>query len=372
MFSTSTGWAQRLGDGALLHTIHGVERWRVASPLLPAGQAVTAVAYVSAESARALSTGSAGNLTTVDSWSSDDGGTSWIKKGSFTIHGVVPADEGGLDFVDPMHGWWSVGTTAPTGNSEMTGMAVYRTVDGGNDWNLVAWTDFSIPGSGNIPADCHGPSPAAIFEPASFAGASTGWITGQCDGVAPYLAVTHDGGLTWHEQALPVSIPSSDGPFTAPPQFTSSEDGTLLESAPGVGPAATLYRTTNGGVTWRARLTPEDVPQALDFINALDGWLLIADSENAGAAGEPDLWVTHNGGITWTSLQSAQVNASTGYSPRTNLGGLSLDFLTTHLGWAAPAWPSEPLGGPDLMQTSDGGKNWVSLTPAVSGPPPSP
>lgn len=81
--------------------------------------------------------------------------------------------------------------------------------------------------------------------------------------------------------------------------------------------------------------------------------------------------MTYNGGITWTSLQSAQVNASTGYSPRTNLGGLSLDFLTTHLGWAAPAWPSEPLGGPDLMQTSDGGKNWVSLTPAVSGPPPS-
>jgi hypothetical protein len=167
MFSTTTGWAQRLDDGALLHSTHGVQRWQVASPLLPAGQAVTAVAYVSADSARALSTGSAGSQTTVDAWSTADGGASWVKKGSFTVDGVVPAGEGGLDFVDLNHGWWSVGMTAPTGNSAMTGVALYRTVDDGSAWNKVAWTDFTTPGSGNIPADCHGPSPAAIFESAS-------------------------------------------------------------------------------------------------------------------------------------------------------------------------------------------------------------
>ncbi|MGH3576226.1 MAG: WD40/YVTN/BNR-like repeat-containing protein [Mycobacterium sp.] len=370
MFNTSTGWAQRLDDGALLHTVHGVQRWIVASPQLSAGQAITAVAYVSAFSAQALSTGSAGGQTIVDSWSTVDGGASWVKKGSFAINGIFPADEGGLDFVDQNHGWWSVGTTAPRGNSEMTGIAVYRTIDGGSAWNLVAWTDFNVPRSGNIPANCQGQAPAAIFEQASFADASTGWITGQCDGVAPYLAVTHDGGLRWSDQALPVSIPSSDGPFTAPPQFTSSREGALLVSAPGVGPTAKLYLTSNGGLTWRWRSTPESVPQALDFINAADGWLLIADSENAGGAGEPYLWVTSNGGITWTSLQSAAVNASTGYSPRTNLGGLNLDFLTTRLGWAAPPWPSEPLGGADLMQTSDGGSNWISLIPVVTGAPP--
>jgi photosystem II stability/assembly factor-like uncharacterized protein len=179
--------------------------------------------------------------------------------------------------------------------------------------------------------------------------------------------VTHDGGLRWGEQPLPVSIPSFDGPFTAPPQFTSSRQGALLVSAPGVGPTATLYVTSDGGLTWRPRPTPEAVPQALDFINAEVGWLLIADSENAGGGGEPDLWVTYNGGISWRSLQSAPINASTGYSPRTNLGGLNLDFLTTRLGWTAPPWPSYPLGGPDLMQTSDGGNNWTSLTPELSG-----
>jgi photosystem II stability/assembly factor-like uncharacterized protein len=141
--------------------------------------------------------------------------------------------------------------------------------------------------------------------------------------------------------------------------------------APAVGRAATLYRTTNGGLGWTQRSTPEAVPQALDFINTDDGWLLIADSENAGPAGLPDLWVTHNGGITWTSLESAPINASTGYSPTIDLGGLNLDFLTTEVGWAAPPWTAEPLGAPDLMQTSDGGKDWVLLTPSATGVPPS-
>jgi hypothetical protein len=39
--------------------------------------------------------------------------------------------------VDAEHGWWSVGTGAPTGNSEMTGMVLYRTVDGGSVWSQV-------------------------------------------------------------------------------------------------------------------------------------------------------------------------------------------------------------------------------------------
>jgi photosystem II stability/assembly factor-like uncharacterized protein len=186
----------------------------------------------------------------------------------------------------------------------------------------------------------------------------------------PYFAVTHDGGLSWSQQPLPVSIPISDEPFTEPPQFISSEDGAFLTSAPGVGPNATLYLTTDGGLSWKARSTPEAVPQALDFINADDGWLLIADSANAGPAGLPDLWVTHNAGITWTSLLSAISNGSTGYSPTIDLGGLNFDFLTTDVGWASPPWPSEPLGGPDLLQSSDGGRQWAALTPRVTGPAP--
>jgi hypothetical protein len=66
-----------------------------------------------------------------------------------------------------------------------------------------------------------------------------------------------------------------------------------------------------------------------------------------------------------TSLQSAPANASSGYSPSTNLGGLSFDFITTQLGWAGPA------GEPDLMQTLNGGRTWTSLTPQVTGVPPS-
>jgi hypothetical protein len=47
MFSTSTGWAQRLDGGAVLHTTRGVQRWTAASP--PSGDQILAVAYVDAD-----------------------------------------------------------------------------------------------------------------------------------------------------------------------------------------------------------------------------------------------------------------------------------------------------------------------------------
>lgn len=372
MFSASTGWAQRLDDGAVVRATRGVQRWAVASPKLPTGQRITAVAYVSADIAEALSTGSAAGQTTVDSWSTDNGGVTWVARSRFTIPGSLPEDENGLDFVSANDGWWSVGIDAPTGDSAMTGFVLYRTVDGGAHWKEVAWTDFADPGSGNIPADCQGQPPAAIFDFASFASATTGWITGQCDGVTPYLAVTHNGGTAWAVESLPTSIPRADGPFTEPPQFVSPVDGALLASAPETGPNATLYITSNGGVTWKPRSTPEQDPQALDFINAEDGWLLIADSANAGAAGLPDLWVTRNGGITWTSLLMNEVNQPAGSTPSVDIGGLGLDFLTTQVGWAAPTMISseEVPSAYDLMVTTDGGRQWASVHVQVSGPAP--
>lgn len=373
MFSTSSGWAQRLDDGALLHTTRGVRRWTVATPPLPSGQVIAALTYIDASSARVLSVDTSGRATAADqtdvvSWSTDNGGSSWIRLSTFGVDGVIPMGENGLDFVDPEHGWWSVGMTAPDGNSEMTGMDIYRTVDGGAQWNKVAWTDFATPGSGTIPSDCHGLVPAVFFNAAVFASSTTGWITGWCDGVSPYVAVTRNGGVTWVIQSLPTAIPHTDSPITQPPQFLSPAEGTMLVTAPSLGPDAVLYTTTNGGSTWSPRLTPETMPQAIDFINADNGWLLIAVSMNAGPAGEPDLWVTHNGGITWTSLLSAVANASTGYSPRQNLGGLSLDFLTTDIGWAAPLWPSDDIADFDLAQTTDGGRTWTAVSLNVAAP----
>jgi hypothetical protein len=372
MFSASTGWAQRLDDGAVVRTVRGVQRWVVASPKLPAGQRITAVAYVSANIAEALSAGIIAGQTTVDSWSTDNGGVTWVTRSRFTVPASLPEDENGLDFVNASDGWWSVGTDAPTGDSAMTGFVLYRTVDGGAHWKEVAWTDFADPGSGNIPAACYGPAPAAMFDVASFASATTGWITGQCDGVAPYLAVTHNGGTAWALQSLPTSIPRADGPFTEPPQFLSSLDGALVASAPSTGANAALYVTSNGGATWKPRHTPEQVPQALDFINAEDGWLLIADSANAGAAGLPDLWVTRNGGITWTSLLMYAVNEPAGSIPSADIGGLGLDFLTTQVGWAAPTTVTseEAPYAYDLMATTDGGRRWAMVHVQVSGPAP--
>jgi photosystem II stability/assembly factor-like uncharacterized protein len=370
MLSATSGWAQQLSSGEVLHTSQGVQEWTVASPELPAGQQISAVAYVDSDVAEALSTGtSSGSQTAVDSWSTDNGGLAWTQQSTFTVRGTLPAGEGGLDFVDAEHGWWSVGVGAPTANSEMTGFLLYRTTDGGSQWSEVASADFATPGSGSIPDDCRGQPPVAILYPSSFVNSTTGWITGQCDGDAPYLSVTHDGGTTWQAQTLPDAIPSSDDPLTDPPQFSSTEDGTMLEWGPGGGQDATIYVTADGGQTWTPRSTPEQFPQASDFVDADDGWLLIADSLNAGAAGSPNLYVTHDGGTTWTSLQVTELPNTTSPLPSTNLGGLSLDFVTTQLGWAAPPWiPSEQgFWADELLQTTDGGQTWTPVAAQVSG-----
>ena len=52
MYTPSTGWAQRLTDGAILHTTAGVERWTVATP--PSADPPLAVAYLGPDLARAL------------------------------------------------------------------------------------------------------------------------------------------------------------------------------------------------------------------------------------------------------------------------------------------------------------------------------
>jgi len=97
-----------------------------------------------------------------------------------------------------------------------------------------------------------------------------------------------------------------------------------------------------------------------------------APQSNAGAAGLPDLWVTRNGGITWTSLLMNEVDQPAGSTPSVDIGGLGLDFLTTQVGWAAPTMISseEVPSAYDLMVTTDGGRQWASVHVQVSGPAP--
>jgi photosystem II stability/assembly factor-like uncharacterized protein len=348
MFSASSGWAQRLDGGGILHTTRGVQRWTVASP--PSGQ-ILAVAYVDLQTARVLTVPSgAGSQTTVQCWDTKDGGATWSREGTFAMAGFSAAIGGALDFIDAEHGWFSQLEAA----AGLAGTALYRTVDGGAQWSEVAATGGGAPGTsvaGAIPSACDGLT-------AAFAGASTGWLTGTCQTVAAPLYLTHDGGVTWSAQPLPSLPVSPSGGTSFSPLFTTEESGTLLTENQGLtGVSTSLFATADGGLSWVLRSTSAGSPVADDFLDADHGWLVTAGD---GVAGATDLYGTDDGGKTWTRL---------GAFPYV---GLSLDFLTSEAGWAA-ADLSEQDGGPVyLVRTGDGGRTWTGLVPQLAGPSPAP
>jgi photosystem II stability/assembly factor-like uncharacterized protein len=344
MFTPTVGWAQRQSDGAILHTTHGVQTWTVTSPRI-GSETVIAVAFVDADAARVLTamtppTG-AMPVTAIQSWSTDDGGATWTKGGSFVDYAA-----GTLDFVDRNHGWFSITGLAATGSSAIF---VYRTIDGGAHWTEVDRSFVSpVAGPTKIPSGCD-------KNPVSFISATTGWATAVCYGGNAFLYVTHDGGITWRYQSLG-NRSSEYGYTTDSPQFVSGSVGFMVGYV-GLPPAprAMLFVTTNGGLSWTGWLTPDYYPEASDFIDAQNGWLLL--SGPGSAAGTGTLWVTHDAGRTWTNLHA---------TPNVD-DGLNLDFLSEQMGWAFTSIPGGSPPAQGLLQTTDGGHTWTSVTVTISG-----
>jgi photosystem II stability/assembly factor-like uncharacterized protein len=350
MFSQTTGWAQRQSDGAVLHTSRGVLRWTVASP--PTLQMVIAVSYVDASAARALTVpANAQGPTTVESWATGDGGATWSAEGSFAVVGFSPTLIGTLDFVDPLHGWFSQLQDDPG----VTGTALYRMTDGGVEWSQVAFAGTTGPAT----APPRRPAPAGcVALTAAFVSTTTGWLSGTCSTGPPPLYVSHDGGRTWADQPL-APIPGRPyGEQSSPPSFTSAEDGTLITEDVGAAPiSAGLFTTTDGGRTWSLRYSSAGTPFGSDFVDADHGWLAVSSPDGAAAA--PDLYVTGDGGSTWSVLH---VLPDIGWSVYI---GLQLDFLTPGMGWASTAVTQS--GGPSyLLATEDGGHSWSALRPLIS------
>jgi photosystem II stability/assembly factor-like uncharacterized protein len=204
-----------------------------------------------------------------------------------------------------------------------------------------------------------------------FLNATTGWMTGtdlitessHSQGVLLY--VTHDGGLTWQPQAVPLNCGvalSSARTVIYPPQFFSQRDG--LFTASSWSPSGLcVYATHDGGVSWQStsflpfatspdvqidRYGPTPVPQ---FTDAQSGWLW------QGSIYQPPdmLVITHDGGQHWTS---SHPSLPAGYSV------FQVQFVSSSTGWLLAKKGSGP---PALFQTLDGGKTW-RLIPASYEP----
>jgi photosystem II stability/assembly factor-like uncharacterized protein len=166
--------------------------------------------------------------------------------------------------------------------------------------------------------------------------------------------VSHDGGATWDAQPLPAAADLGQ-PSTLSPQFWSGQGGWVLVDG-AVGQLSQLYLTPDAGQDWNPISLPSgQLPEAVDFIDASDGWLLTFTETSAGVETSQTLWETQDGGGSWTAISSDPALAT-------------LDFVNADDGWATTTAPSGA-AVPALLQTTDGGRTWTPVSPAISGSP---
>jgi photosystem II stability/assembly factor-like uncharacterized protein len=264
-----------------------------------------------------------------------DAGKTWLQSAALRI---TPADrsdviwEGSgyshwMCFIDSQNGWLLVesGPASPMGPTWRTG-SLFRTTDGGVTWALIARN----PGSTalkTLGGSCGG---FGIGDGFVFSSSMTGWL--PLDGCASShaLLVTHDGGVTWSAQYVPISYPSV-------PYFIDSENAILL------GQGDVMATTSDGGLTWATQPALPNQCSLLTFVDPTDGWCIGRGDSSPGAG-----WFvfrTSDGGHVWVKETGA---AAVGWG---------LTFIDTKTGYQAVG-QSPDEGDWALFRTVDGGRTW--------------
>jgi photosystem II stability/assembly factor-like uncharacterized protein len=120
-----------------------------------------------------------------------------------------------------------------------------------------------------------------------------------------------------------------------------------------------LYLTRNGGGQWQ-NITPPRAETLLGvyFQDETHGWLAGVD----GAAGQPTLWRTTNGGASWQPLAPLP-------GIEQPFRAVHFDFISADTGWLlAELDTGLNFSQGRLFKTSDGGQSWQELSAPLGGP----
>jgi photosystem II stability/assembly factor-like uncharacterized protein len=266
---------------------------------------------------------------------------------------------------------------------------------------LSAFGSAVVAGAGQVGPEPATPVPLGAIQNPGVLGSVTfltpriGWITvGDRNDARAAASKTTNGGRSWQRQLVFNYARSRDGGGLVSTwlHFVDPEHG-FLYPGPGMNghPTLTLYRTGNGGRSWRRMRLPHYLYQdqlgiGFSFVGRLRGWVLgmVSGGMNSNGA---DVASTSNGGLTWRHVARATVPAKiwggiepgVGFKesilfadPRTGWifgganGGLDPNWHTTDAGnrWRIHMLPRPPLPGcpkKAWWQTRE-------LTPALFGP----
>ena len=175
---------------------------------------------------------------------------------------------------------------------------------------------------------------------------------------------SQDAGRAWRRVSLP-GLPGSPvslvlDPLSSRVAWIAASSTTAVAAAPRA--AVRLFKTTDGGRTWAMLPEPhgtQGLPLAssADFLNAYDGWLVLQAPHGMGSS-PGVLYRTTNGGVTWRPVSRTPImNVPPEASPAQTLPVAGqIEFTSPENGWLVGGWIST--GPRSLYATTDGGANW--------------
>jgi len=278
-----------------------------------------------------------------------DGGKTWQET---MLAGSYVAKE--LCFVNNKEGWLlaagsDVAMTAPQ-------KKLFHTTDGGESWDPVA--SDAVPGqeAGNT----EGLLPSQGFAAGvAFRSPSEGFLSVENrSGAAVLLYRTEDGGKTWRLLDVPPPSGISGGEWTSAPQSPFFAGDHVLVPILFTGKSASeyvLYRSANGGRTWSYEVIPPPVSSGTAGF-----WAAALPVFSSG----PTVWVSDGQklyrsadlGKSW--LPPADLFAAGGADPATDRVR-AFGYADTRIGWVLGA---EKNKGVRLYKTEDGGLSWDRQT----------
>ncbi len=356
LLDATHGWAIGYGTGDiaydhLLVTADGGQTWRDVSPpearaAEPAGRAAVAF-FQNPQTAWATYFGrDIAPDRAARVWRTTDGGDTWQPSAPLDLSDVEFFATSDLHFVDADYGWLLTHVGAGMNHDYVV---VFATQDSGQTWTRVV--DPFDSRADNLQMSC-------LKTGLGFLSAQTGWVTGDCQAVAPgvFLQRTDDGGRSWAAVTLPA-------PEALPDAFTRQDGGcgsyhlvtfapqtvllavTCLVYADSLTLYHFLYTSTDGGDTWTAQPLPARDHAWLD---AATGWTIDPADPNDPAVLR-GLYQTTDGGAHWTYINTVAWTAA-------------LNFVSPEEGWAVAQAGLELA----LVHTTTSGRSWALLAPVAA------
>lgn len=330
LISQTEGWS--LVNGSLRWTTEAGRAWQDITP--PGADGSIQAAYFLDERQGWALTSTPGGIALLRTSSA---GEAWQSLPPLSLGQEIPSQVVSMQFIDPQNGW--IVLRIPS-NSNFSLGSLLRTADGGQTWEQL---------------------PLPLGEPARFVDAQRGWIAGGPAGNELYT--TRDGGRTWEPVwfqveafpglpvftdpktgLLPVTYTGPDGSRLAVYRSTDGGEtweladtlGLDTQSVSGITPlaalagagqwvvalpdAARLYALASGGAL--TALAPANLPGGtvdLQISPSAAGWARTLNGTCQGEKPARDqaspsledpfrcklrsqLWLTTDGGITWTEI----------------------------------------------------------------------